>query len=246
MRIISSLRKASEETWQDYFSRLSYAILRRIIPQYREQYRLETLVGPKNCWNELQQYQFNLLTQLGLTPHHTLLDIGCGPLTVGLKLIPYLEAGNYVGLDVRPAPLIEGYKLIAKGSLVHKNPTLLLSDSFGKGSIPGRRFDYIWMSQLSCHLTDAQMRDLFEQANARMTPDAVLLFDIMDPAIAVPNDASWSGFSFHIRPFAFYADLARQFSLATEIRGRLENYGYPKRINLRNNLVLEFRKTSPA
>ncbi len=242
MKYISSFRKPADETWRDYSSRLGYAVLRRVHPRYREQYRLESLVGPRNCWQELQQYQFNLLTQLGLKPHHTLLDIGCGPLTVGLKLISYLECGNYVGLDVRPSPLIEGYRLIAKESLVHKNPTLVLSDNFGKTEIPGRCFDRIWMSQLSCHLDDAQMHDLFEQAEARLKPGSALLFDIIDPALVLPENASWSGFSFHLRPVEFYVKLAEQFHLSTATRGRLEEYGYPKRINLKSNLVLEFSK----
>ncbi len=125
MRYLGSIGKSENETWNLYFSRLRYAVLRRVHPRYREQYRLESLVGPRNVWSELAQYQFNILTSHGLKPEHTLLDIGCGPLTVGMKLIPYLNrSGNYVGVDLRPQPLIEAYRLIAKHSLAHiKNPT---------------------------------------------------------------------------------------------------------------------------
>jgi len=42
---------------------------------------------------------FNLLTSLGLRQHHRVLDIGCGSLRVGRLLIPYLNAGNYFGVE---------------------------------------------------------------------------------------------------------------------------------------------------
>src|ERR1017187_10183961 len=135
MRYVSSLGKQENETWKIYFSRHRYAILRRFHPRYREQYRLETLVGPGMVWDQLKQYQFNILTRLGLKPEHSLLDIGCGPLTVGLRLISYLNKGNYVGVDLRPQPLIEAYRLIAKYSLVHQNPTFINSTTFGKDEL---------------------------------------------------------------------------------------------------------------
>lgn len=42
---------------------------------------------------------FFLLVSLGLRQHHTLLDIGCGSLRCGRLLIPYLNAGNYLGIE---------------------------------------------------------------------------------------------------------------------------------------------------
>ena len=83
MRYISSLRKEENESWNLYAWRLCYAILRRVNPRHREEYRLETLVGPRGVWQQLAQYQFNILTGLGLKPEHSLLDIGCGILDVG-------------------------------------------------------------------------------------------------------------------------------------------------------------------
>ena len=224
-------------------------MLRRIHPRYRAIYRLESLVGPLNCWEELQQYQFNILCRLGLLPHHTLLDIGCGPLTVGLKLIPYLDAGNYVGLDVRPQPLIAGYQLIAKAALVHKNPTLVLSGNFGKDVLHDRSFDRIWMSQLSCHLDDAQILALFAQVSARMKPGAAFLFDILDPELNVDKNSGWSGFSFHSRSLDYFETLAGSFGLSMASRGRIEEYGYPSNWSnkaLKRNLVLEFRQRSSS
>ena len=245
MRYVNSFRKLENETWKIYFSRQRYAILRRFHPRYREQYRLETLVGPRGVWDQLKQYQFNILTSLGLKPEHSLLDIGCGPLTVGLRLISYLNKGNYVGVDLRPQPLIEAYRLIAKHSLAQQNPTLINSTTFGKEELPHRSFDYIWMSQLSYHFDDELMLKLFEQARSRMKPDSVFLFDILDPGRNIPAEAMWSGFWFHVRPIEFYAGLAGRFGLSIQSRGQILDFGYPDYIEQKTNLVLEFRVLPP-
>jgi SAM-dependent methyltransferase len=241
MRYFDSIAKAENETWEIYFSRFRYAILRRFHPRYREQYRLESLVGPRNVWNQLAQYQFNILSSHDLKPEHTLLDIGCGPLTVGLRLISFLNKGNYVGVDLRPEPLVEAYRLIAKHSLANKNPTLVNSSTFGKNELAGRTFDYIYMSQLSCHLDDESMTKLFEQVRASLKPDSVFLFDIIDPNLVLPPDAIWSGFAFHQRPLEFYVDLAKRFDLYLQTRGQIVDFGYPEHINLKSNLLLEVR-----
>lgn len=242
MRLTGALHKSEHETWGIYFSNLTYGILRRVHPRYREQYRLETLVGPRNVWDQLVQYQFNLLTGLGLKPEHSLLDIGCGPLTVGLRVIPYLNRGNYVGVDARTEPLIEAYNLIAKNSLGDRNPRLIQSTTFGKDELPGRTFDYVWMSQLSYHLEDQQMESLFEQARARLKPGSVLLFDVMEPGTVFPAGHNWSGFTFHIRPFEYYAQLAARFGFSMQSKGRLRDFGYPEHIQLlANNTIMEFR-----
>ena len=238
----SSLLKRKDDTWGTYFSFLRYSLLRRIHPRYREQYRLEILVGPQGCWEQLKQYQFNILTGLGLKPEHALLDIGCGPLTVGIKLIPHLNSGNYVGVDLRPQPLVEGYRLIAKHALVQKNPTLIYSATFGKDELVGRSFDYIWLSQLSYHFDNKMMEDLFALARSRMKPDSVFLFDVLDPARTMAADAHWSGFSFHVRPFEYYAELANSFGFSVQSRGQIGDFGYPEHSsNLKTNLLLEVR-----
>ena len=103
MPAFRKLKKIDDENWGAYFSRIRSSvyrnyldfrylkILRHVHPQYREQYRLESFVGVRNCWEQLKQYQFNILTGHGLKPEHSLLEIGCGPLTAGLKLISYLN-----------------------------------------------------------------------------------------------------------------------------------------------------------
>src|ERR1700733_10866213 len=56
-------------------------------------------VGPPKDYDLVAAMVFNLLTCAGLRQHHRLIDIGCGSLRNGRLLIPYLNPGNYIGLE---------------------------------------------------------------------------------------------------------------------------------------------------
>jgi SAM-dependent methyltransferase len=202
---------------------------------------LERLVGPAGIWQHLQQYQFNALNSLGLRPHHSVVDIGCGPLTVGVPLISYLDRGKYVGVDLLQEPLVEAYRRIAQHDLAHKNPTLVCSTTFGKRELEGRTFDFIWMSQLSYHLDDLQLVLLFEQARSMMHSSSVFVIDIIDPDLVLDGHQTWRGFTYHFRPVELYEELAQHFSLSARQRGKLVDYGYPDKIDLSRNTLLEMR-----
>jgi SAM-dependent methyltransferase len=242
------LRRASEETESDHRSRVLFELRRRSkqliskINPFDQEARLERLVGPAGIWQQLQQYQFNALTRLGLRPHHSVVDIGCGPLSAGVPLISYLDRGKYVGVDLLPEPLVEAYRRIAQLDLAHKNPTLICSTTFGKRELEGRTFDFIWMSQLSYHLDDLQLVLMFEQARSMMNSSSVFLVDIIDPDLVLDGHQTWRGFTYHFRPVELYEELAQHFSLSVRRRGRLVDYGYPDKIDLSRNTLLEIRK----
>jgi SAM-dependent methyltransferase len=242
------LRKTPEETASYHRSRVIFELRRRakqLIAKFNpfdQEAHLERLVGPAGIWRHLEQYQFNALTRLGLKPHHSVVDIGCGPLTVGVPLISYLDRGNYAGVDLLPEPLAEAYRRIAQHDLAHKNPTIVCSSSFGKRELEGRTFDFIWMSQLSYHLNDLQLVLLFEQARSMMHSSSVFLIDVIDPSLALGDrHHTWRGFSYHFRPVELYEELAQHFSLSVQRRGTLVDYGYPDKIDLSRNTLLEFR-----
>ncbi len=60
-------------------------------------------VGPPKDYDILGALQFMLLVNLGLRDNHILLDIGCGSLRAGKLFIPYLNCGNYVGIEPNQA-----------------------------------------------------------------------------------------------------------------------------------------------
>lgn len=60
-------------------------------------------------WSETGSIQMEMLQAEGLRPHHRLLDIGCGPLRTGCRLVPFLDPGNYWGTDLSGALMRKGY-----------------------------------------------------------------------------------------------------------------------------------------
>lgn len=60
-------------------------------------------------WEELGALQLAFLIERGLQPQHTLIDIGAGPFRAGVKLVPYLDPGNYYAIDTQLSLLAAGY-----------------------------------------------------------------------------------------------------------------------------------------
>ncbi len=50
-------------------------------------------------WNEFAEWQMKTLMEQGLKPGHRLLDLGCGALRLASLAVPYLNPGNYYGID---------------------------------------------------------------------------------------------------------------------------------------------------
>jgi cyclopropane fatty-acyl-phospholipid synthase-like methyltransferase len=96
-------------------------------------------VGPPQDYDLVAAMCFNLLTCTGLRQYHRVLDIGCGSLRLGRLLIPYLNKGNYVGVEPNEWLVKDGIRNeIGEDLLSIKKPDLIYSDS-----IRGRRLGAI-------------------------------------------------------------------------------------------------------
>jgi SAM-dependent methyltransferase len=197
---------------------------------------LESLVGPLGCWDELQRYQFRAVTRLGLKADDSLLDIGCGPLQGGVALIRYLKPRRYVGVDHNPAALEAGGEELSRYQLWRKDPVILFSRTFGDDELGNARFNFIWLSQILCYFDEQTLRCLFEMAARRLLPGGILAGDIHGPS----TDRS---FLREPKPPLHTAgsldQLASDFGLQVSSLGTLREFGYPRRLNLSNNLLLK-------
>src|SRR2546430_14001113 len=87
-------------------------------------------VGPPEDYDLIAAMTFNLLTTLGLRQNHSLLDVGCGSLRIGRLLIPYLNRGNYFGVEPNEWLVEEGIRReLGEALLEIKRPTFFFSDS---------------------------------------------------------------------------------------------------------------------
>jgi hypothetical protein len=95
---------------------------------------------------------FNLLTTLGLRQHHTLLDIGCGSLRAGRLLIPYLNAGNYVGVEPNRWLVDEGIRKEVGDDLIRiKQPRFYFADTPAVLAGEGATIDFAVAQSIFSH-----------------------------------------------------------------------------------------------
>ena len=81
-------------------------------------------------WEEIGQLQFDFLVQNGLRPHHRFLDVACGCLRGGRHIIPYLNRGNYLGIDKEEVLINSGIEEIGSTTFEVRKPEFVVSRSF--------------------------------------------------------------------------------------------------------------------
>ena len=219
-----------------------YALLRRAVPSIREQHRLDSLIGPIGYWKEIQAYQLKFLVRMGMKPHQSLLDIGCGPLSGRLAFIRYLDSGKYFGLDVNGDSIVEAHKQVQKHGLSLKKPTLICCSDFGREALSGRHFDFVWASQILYHLTEDQIRSLLSQLGRCMTERSRFFGDIIGHHHHVKPNSHWRGFSFHLHDSATLSKMADTFGLRISTLGQIAEFGYPNSLGLKTNEMVEIIK----
>jgi SAM-dependent methyltransferase len=116
-------------------------------------------------WDEIGDLQCRFMIDHGLQPQHTLLDIGCGSLRGGVPLIQYLEAGNYIGVDINQSLLDAGFSVELKAAglqdkMPRENLVCLLGLEFDR---LGRQFDFGLAHSLFTHLTFNRIRRCLER-----------------------------------------------------------------------------------
>jgi len=162
----------------------------------------------------------------------------------GVAIIEYLKEGNYVGLDNTPLNLNAAYSELAHHNLAVKKPTLILSDDFRKVSFGTTRFDFIWASQILCYFNEEMLIDLFGYASTILNINGKLLFDIVGKCpieYRTSNHIKWMQ-SVHLHTVEAITTLAKPFGFEVQPLGVIEDFGYPRGLNLRDNVLLELTK----
>lgn len=132
--------------------------------KYYDTSRIEQLVQTDRhrnavggMWGEMGELQLAALKSLGLQPEHSVLDVGCGSLRLGRKLVRYLDPGQYFGTDLNEALLDAGYDRELDAYLQGRLPRENLKQHDVTQPMPfDRGFDYLVAFSLFTHLTAAQ------------------------------------------------------------------------------------------
>lgn len=204
----------------------------------REKYQLEESMGFRGQWDSHRKFQIDLLKSFGLKPSHAFLELGCGPLTAGIPLIGYLDAGKYVGVDIRSAVLDLSWKEVGRAGLSAKNPRLVCSASFASEYLGEARFDFIYSFSVLFHLSDEIMNRYFEMISNRLAANGKCIASVNTH---IPSD-KWLEFPFLMRPVEWYSELAAAHGLVTQNLGEIEQLGFDGGGIEKHNPLLIFSK----
>lgn len=111
-------------------------------------------------WEIHSQQQLDFLTSRGLRPYHTLLDFGCGTGRLASRAVPFLEKGNYTGMDISPKALECAAVYLRVHNMIDKLPRLVLGG--GKISGAGEKFDFIFSHSVITHLPMSIVQEIFK------------------------------------------------------------------------------------
>lgn len=135
-------------------------------------------------WEEIGQLQFDFLCSQGLQPEHVLLDIACGSLRLGVKAIPYLKPGNYMGVEKEQTLLDAGVQQeLGRERFLSHRPRLLCNDSFAFERL-GVQADMAMAQSLFTHVPASLIERCLVQLRPWLKPDGVFFatyFEVDQP-----------------------------------------------------------------
>ncbi len=137
-----------------------------------EHYR--AYVGPAGDYALVSAMVFNLLTCAGLRQHHTLLDVGCGSLRLGRLLIPYLNAGHYVGAEPNRWLVEQGIEQeIGRDMVRIKQPRFTYAANLQAFEQP-LGLDFVVAQSIFSHTSLSLMRGWLSELAQHMKPSGAL------------------------------------------------------------------------
>ena len=180
-----------------------------------------TAVGGK--WKVIGRLQFDFMVSVGLEPHHTMLDVGCGTLRGGRHFIDYLDPSRYTGIDISSKAIEFGHTLIEDEGLGEKRPKLLLNEDkrLDFSEFDDESFDFILAQSVFTHLGPELIEECFDHLGAVMTPESRFCFTFNEDAMV--RQSNRRGF---VYPFSFFEDLAARHDF--EVVDRSDDYDHPR------------------
>ncbi len=156
------------------------------------------------AWNEIGQLQFDMLINMGAREDDNVLDIGCGCFRLGVKLIPYLNAGNYYGIDIVGSLIEDGKKKELGQELIDlKSPNFLVDGDFNFHKF-NTSFDYVIAQSVFTHLPLDRVSDCLKEVRRCLSPKGLFFATIFE---AQSRDTTTHCEPYYVHP-SFYEELA--------------------------------------
>ena len=119
------------------------------------------------------------LKEMGLTPEHTILDIGCGGGRLGKELINYLNSGHYYGFDKQRDWINQYREAVDKSGLYTKKPMIFISD-FGFKLDENIKFDYVYAYSVFTHVGPDLVKQCLKNLENHMDKESCFYATIIE------------------------------------------------------------------
>jgi hypothetical protein len=106
----------------------------------------------------------------GCKPEHVVVDYGCGSLWVGEAFMDYLQAGNYVGLDVSDVFFAESLARMPADLVVQKRPSLQVITDAALRNVQARKPDFILSLAVLQHVPPEDLPGFFRRILSLAAP----------------------------------------------------------------------------
>jgi len=187
-----------------------------------KQARRHGLVGRPELWQLKRDFQIAFLWEHGLEPGHVLVDVGCGTLRGGIPIIEYLDAGSYVGIDVRAEAIEEAWQELREHGLEDRRPELIAVPSLADVELT-READRIWAFSVLMHLDDERLDECLAFARRQLAPNGIFYANAITAEFP---PARWREFPVISRPVEEYREQAARAGLSARDLGPLAELGH--------------------
>jgi SAM-dependent methyltransferase len=182
-------------------------------------------VGPPKDYDLISAMVFNLITCIGLRQHHKVLDIGCGSLRVGRLLIPFLNKGNYVGIEPNKWLVTQGIKNeVGKDLIRIKEPVFSFQSSLVEFKKP-LAADYAIAQSVFSHCGVDLITKWLEEVSRNLKDTGVFL------ATFLKADDDFKGFGWIYPECVNYrAETMARMAAAAGLHFEMIDWAHPRQI----------------
>jgi SAM-dependent methyltransferase len=124
----------------------------------------------RDNWDTHGNLQRDFLLNMGLQPHHRLLEFGCGAGRLARKIVPYLEEGHYHGVDISTAAITAAKELSIREGWNARHPRFWWRNIHASQV---RSFQFVWAHSVTTHLPPPLIAELFAEAANAMVDNGV-------------------------------------------------------------------------
>lgn len=120
-----------------------------------------------------------ILRRVGLKPDSKLLDFGCGFGRSAGSIVPYLDPGHYVGVDLSAERIRMAREYMERLELENKRAEFLVEPRSNDLTFLGeKRFDYVWSKAVFVHMPFSNVQECLGQIHKVLKNDGTFVGDI--------------------------------------------------------------------